>query len=108
VNACGRSSGETLNPVPDLEKEKQLNLEKLSPEKKSRLDKQRKRQISKLMKRNSKRVAQVSRLKKRNARLRARYAHYSRRRYRLADVVAEKALRMPRGLLRSLKRRITA
>jgi hypothetical protein len=69
------------------------------------LDKQRKRQISKLMKRNSKRVAQVSRLKKRNARLRARY---SSRRYRLADVVAEKALRIPRGLLRSLKRRITA
>jgi SAM-dependent methyltransferase len=77
----------------------------LSKEKKSRLqEKQRKSQISKLMKRNSKRVAQVSRLKKRNARLRARY---SSRRYRLADVVAEKALWIPRAL-RSLKRRITA
>ena len=100
----GASQLSVVLPEKYLEKVKQLNLEKLSPEKKSRLDKQRKRQISKLMKRNSKRVAQVSRLKKRNARLRARY---SSRRYRLADVVAEKALRIT-GLLRSLKRWITA
>jgi hypothetical protein len=100
----GTSQLSVVLPEKYLEKVKQLNLEKLSPEKKSRLDKQRKRQISKLMKRNAKRVAQVSRLKKRNARLRARY---SSRRYRLADVVAEKALRIT-GLLRSLKRRITA
>ena len=100
----GTSQLSVVLPEKYLEKVKQLNLEKLSPEKKSRLDKQRKRQISKLMKRNSKRVARVSRLKKRNARLRARY---SSRRYRLADVVAETALRIT-GLLRSLKRRITA
>src|SRR5215217_8264295 len=100
----GTSQLSVVLPEKYLEKVKQLNLEKLSPDKKSRLDKQRKRQISKLMKRNSKRVAQVSRLKKRNARLRARY---SSRRYRPADVVAEKALRIT-GLLRSLKRRITA
>lgn len=100
----GTSQLSVVLPEKYLEKVKQLNLEKLSPEKKSRLDKQRKRQISKLMKRNAKRVAQVSRLKKRNARLRARY---SSRRYRLADV-AETALRIPRGLLRSLKRWITA
>ena len=101
----GTSQLSVVLPEKYLEKVKQLNLEKLSPEKKSRLDKQRKRQISKLMKRNSKRVAQVSRLKKRNARLRARY---SSRRSGLADVVAEKVLRMPRALLESLKRRITA
>ena len=101
----GTSQLSVVLPERYLEKVKQLNLEKLSPEKKSRLDKQRKRQISKLMKRKSKLKAQVSRLKKRNARLRARY---SSRRYRLADVVAEKALRIPRGLLESLKRRITA
>src|SRR5215218_8357192 len=100
----GISQLSVVLPENYLEKEKQLNLEKLSPEKKSTLQEQRKRQISKLMKRNSKRVAQVSRLKKRNAGLRARY---SSRRYRLADVVAEKALRIT-GLLRSLKRRITA
>jgi SAM-dependent methyltransferase len=101
----GTSQLSVVLPETYLKKEKQLNLEKLSPEKKSRLqEKQRKRQISKLMKRNTKRVEQVSRLKKRNARLRARY---SSRRYRLADTVAEKALRIP-GLLKSLKRRITA
>src|SRR5215216_6289713 len=98
---------EHLEGLPSLSEEyTQCGTSQLSvvlPEKKSRLDKQRKRQISKLMKRNSKRVAQVSRLKKRNARLRARY---SSRRYRLADVVAETALRIT-GLLGSLKRRIT-
>jgi len=101
----GTSQLSVVLPEKYLEKAKQLNLEKLSPEKKSRLDKQCKRQISKLMKRNSKRVAQVSRLKKRNARLRARY---SSRHSRLADVVTETALRIPRGLLESLKRRLTA
>jgi SAM-dependent methyltransferase len=103
---CGTSQLSVVLPENYLEKEEQLNLEKLSPEKRSRLqEKQRKSQVSKLMKRNSKRVAQVFRLKKRNARLRARY---SSRRYKLADVVAEKALGIPRGLLRSLKRRISA
>jgi SAM-dependent methyltransferase len=105
----GTSQLSVVLPETYLEKVKQLNLEKLSPEKKSRLQaKQRKRQISKVMRRNSKRVEQVSRLEKRNARLRARY---SSRRYRLTDVVVEKALRMlriPHRLLRSLKRRITA
>src|SRR5215217_5276195 len=101
----GISQLSVVLPENYLEKEKQLNLEKLSPEKKSRLqEKQRKSQVSKLMKRNSKRVAQVSRLKKRNARLRARY---SSRRYKLAEVVGETALRIT-GLLESLKRRITA
>ena len=99
---CGTSQLSVVLPENYLEKVKQLNLEK---EKQLRSEKQRKRQISKLMKRNSKRVAQVFRLKKRNARLRARY---SSRRYKLADVVAEKALGIPRGLLRSLKRRISA
>src|ERR671920_211553 len=87
----GTSQLSVVLPEKYLEKVKQLNLEKLSPEKKSRLDKQRKRQISKLMKRNAKRVAQVSRFKKRRPDLRARY---SSRRYRLADVVAETALRI--------------
>ena len=95
----GTSELSVVLPETYLEKEKQLNLEKekqlnLEKEKQLRSEKRRKRQISKLMKQNTKRVEQVSRLKKRNARLRARY---SSRRSRLADVVAEKALRIPRG-----------
>src|SRR5829696_3479133 len=91
---CGTSQLSVVLPERYLEKAKQL-----------RVEKRRRSQISKLMKRKSKLKARVSRLKKRTARLRARY---SSRRSRLADVVAEKALRIPRGLLRSLKRRITA
>jgi SAM-dependent methyltransferase len=90
----GTSQLSVVLPERYLEKVKQL-----------RLEKRRRSQISKLMKRNSMLEARVSRLKKRNARLRDRY---SSRRCRLADVVAETALRIPRGLLRSLKRRITA
>ncbi len=90
----GTSQLSVVLPERYLEKAKQL-----------RVEKRRKRQISKLMKRKSKLKARVSRLKKRDARLRARY---SSRRSRLADVVAEKALRITRGLLESLKRWITA
>src|SRR5919107_2780204 len=90
----GTSQLSVVLPEKYLEKAKQL-----------RVEKRRRSQISKLMKRKSKLKARVSRLIKRNARLRARY---SSRRSRLDDVVAETALRIPRGLLRSLKRRITA
>src|SRR5215208_1091207 len=85
----GTSQLSVVLPEKYLEKAKQL-----------RSEKRRRSQISKLMKRNSELKAQVSRLKKRDARLRARY---SSRRSRLADVVAETALRIPRGLLESLK-----
>src|SRR5215217_4033202 len=90
---CGTSQLSVVLPERYLEKAKQL-----------RLEKRRRSQISKLMKRNSELKAQVSRLKKRDARLRARY---SSRRSGLAEVVAEKGLRITE-LLRSLKRWITA